>query len=340
MPGSALIYGKNPVGIRQTERPFSATAPGTKVRPMHLLRCLALPLALSCAAVDASSQHPIGWRPVSLSVAETPDGAELDAVVYYPAAPDQRGERRVAIAETDGGFPVVVFLHGFGARGGHMVGIGRHLATRGYVAVLTDTTRTGRAKQARNARRFFGALQQENQRDGSFFFGAMDMTRAGLSGHSMGGGNTVRALAENPGYKAGFCFAPWTTPTLGRTGDYVELYAAEVTVPLAIIHGVKDAVLPWKRNAMRLYDALDADTSRIFWVLDDTADHVNVAIPLPWARRKESSSSTTFERCAGMASAFFDHHLKGQPEALRSLLDADDLPEGVLELHQKAPKDG
>jgi dienelactone hydrolase len=287
----------------------------------------------SATAPTKSGELATGWCLTRLAQA-TPSAPKLAAVVCYPrkaSKPAEEHQLDAEIALRKGGYPVLVFLHGLGGSGGQMMAIGRHFARHGYIAVLTDTTRFNRSEQAQNGHAFFAALKSANADQNSFLYGQLDLNRAGIGGHSMGGGNSVKILADNPGYKAGFCFAPWTTHIRRKSGpDYVERYGAKITVPLGVLHGVRDRVLDWEDNALRLFHATKADKAlKVLWVLDDSASHINIAI----ARRSSSRNRVVLERCLTTATAFFDAFLKDETAQLATLLDPKAKPTGVLALH-------
>jgi dienelactone hydrolase len=286
-----------------------------------------LPQATADEVVTAV--QPIGWRTQRFPRGGSKDGS-LAAVVCYPSKVAAEDEHNAQLAPRKGGYPVIVFMHGLGGSGSQMLGVGRHFARNGYIAVLTDTTRFNRSLQARNGAAFFSCLKLCNADEDSFLHGQLDTERVGIGGHSMGGGNSMRVLGENPGYKAGFCFAPWTTGRGLEKKSYVDMYASTIKVPLGIVHGVKDRVLPWKKNAMRLFEATQKDaTMKVLWVLDDTASHINIAIQ----RNRRPADVAVFKLCLKTATAFFDRHLKGQANALDGMLDPKSKPAGVLHLH-------
>ncbi len=299
---------------------------------------LASPAKQVEAGAESSRELLVGWRRHRFAPAK-PRGPRLSAVVCYPREVDEekggvslgrRKEPEAEIARREGGYPVIVFLHGFGGSGGQVLDVGRRFAQAGYIAVLTDTTRFDRDLQAENGRAFFRALTLSNTDEESFLFGLLDMDRVGIGGHSMGGGNSLRVLADNPGYKAGFCFAPWMTHRPGEGGkDYVDQYASKVKVPLGIVHGVRDRILPWKLNALRLFEAAKSDASlKVLWVLDRDASHVNIAI----RRDRREKSLLVFDRCLHRATAFFDAAMRGKSGGLERILDAEDKQSGVVQM--------
>lgn len=293
-----------------------------------LVTILAVSMGAAAQTPEPPSQ-PIGFRFAKFKNPGKVGAKTLGAVVHYPATAGAKRPRNAPLVPGTARLPVIVFLHGFGATGGMMVSIGQHFAEAGYVTVLTNTTRTNRGKQAVNAGAFFGALQAANRDKDSFLFGRLDMARVGIAGHSMGGGNTMRVLGDdNPGFKAGFCFAPWTTRGAGES-EYVGRFCKGIRVPLAIVHGVRDKVLPWRSNAQRLFDALRKnDSFQAFWVLGDKATHVNVAVPSMLQREADP----TFKLCASMATAFFDRYLRGREGGLKKFLDKAQKPAGVQDI--------
>ena len=81
---------------------------------------------------------------------------------------------------------------------------------------------------------------------------------------------------------------------------------------------------------MRLFDAVKkGKTFKALWVLDKSATHVNVAVPSLLQRKKDK----TFLLCARIATAFFDRFLKGDKNAMKTILDKKQKPAGIQALH-------
>ena len=279
---------------------------------------------------------PVGWRTAVFTNSTGKGSPKLKAVVHYPAKPGQGTEQDAAIATREGGYPVIVFLHGLGGTGPLMQPMGSRLAQSGYIVVCTDTTRSERELQATNARAFFQSLVDESGNEESFFAGQFDMSRSGISGHSMGGGNSAKVLTENPGYKVGFCFAPWTTSGRESTGaGYLGEAIDKIDVPIGILHGINDRVLPWEANALSLHSALAGrETDTLFWRLDEDATHINVAFPASSRTSSSDPDRKVFELCTSLAVAFFDRFLREKAEALLPYLDNEKAPAGVVEVYK------
>ncbi len=280
-------------------------------------------LALTLTATLAPSQVPervaVGYVAERFDNPTKSGSKRLRAVVFYPA---KTNGRETAVLTRKDGYPVVVVLHGFGCRAMVMYAMASQLVQAGYIVVANDSGQFDPTAQAKDGNALFAALAAENKNKDSEFKDQLDMSRAGICGHSMGGGNTVRVLADNPGYKAGFCFAPWAGKIFPRgKAIYVERYAAKVTTPLGIVHGTGDRVLPWRDHAHRYIQAMkDTPAQKFLYLLNSDCDHINVAVVGPVSAKR---SKAVFYGCMELAAAFFNCHLQQQPKALDKLLGKD-----------------
>jgi hypothetical protein len=178
------------------------------MRSGQLFRCAAVLVALAwlgspgpaTAATDPGTRGPFAAGRLTVEIPVT-GGATLTADVYYPA-------RDGGVDPAAGRLPVVVFGHGF-SRNKDRYDLGDHLASRGYLTI-----------QANYPCGFFGCNHSKNADDmsaqidwifardadpASIFFGRIDTTKAGTSGHSAGGlwalraaGRDVRVIASAP----------------------------------------------------------------------------------------------------------------------------------------------
>ncbi|MGC6488059.1 MAG: chlorophyllase/cutinase-like alpha/beta fold protein [Planctomycetota bacterium] len=229
-------------------------------------RSVQLVCATSLSALACFGQEA-GYRSVSFANTTGQGSATLSARAYYPAT--VAGANAPMVAPPAGGYPVIVFLHGFTQLGSSYSRLGSYLSRRGYVVVLNNTGQFSATLQASDGKAYYSALVAANAQAGGFFAGALDMSRAGLSGHSAGGSNTVQALADNPGYRCGCVFAP-VNPGAAVT--------AQVDVPLSVIQGEGDLITPWGLSGLPVYSAATGVTGlRTFYRLDFSGGHNNVA---------------------------------------------------------------
>ena len=234
----------------------------------RLVRAAACTLLLAaCASTQAA-----GYRDLAFTNPTGQGSSSLQARVYYPAT--TAGANTPMHAPPPGGYPVVVYLHGWSQFGRNYALLGRALAERGYVAVLNDNTPFNTAVQGLDGAAYFAALSAAATQPTGFLSGAIDMSRAGICGHSAGGGNSVEVLAQNPGYLAGFVFAP-IYPGQATT--------AQVDVPLAVIHGEGDLVLLWQFTGLNVYNAATGVRGlRTLYLMDFGCGHNNLTGLVQW----------------------------------------------------------
>jgi len=289
------------------------------LRPTLPLFAVAVLLAPTLAPSQVPERVAVGYVAERLDNPTKNGSKRLNVVVFYPA---KTNGKETAVLTNKDGYPVVVVLHGFGCRAIVMYAMASQLVQAGYIVVANDTGQFDPNAQAKDGNAMFATLAAENKNKESEFEDQLDMSRAGICGHSMGGGNTVRVLADNPGYKAGFCFAPWSGKVLPRgKAVYVDRYAPKVTTPLGIVHGTGDRVLPWRDHAHSYILAMkDTPAPKFLYLLNNDCDHINVAVAGPISAK---GSKAVFFDCMELAVAFFDCHLQKKPKALDKLLDTD-----------------
>ncbi|MCC6672979.1 MAG: hypothetical protein IT458_18080 [Planctomycetes bacterium] len=269
---------------------------------MRLPATFAVPLL--ALALAAQAPFPAGYRDATFPNTTGQGTASLAARVYYPATAAGANQ---PVRPQAGGYPVLVFLHGFAALGRLYGPLGTAFAEHGCVAVLLDTAQFSGPTLTLDGIAMHGALAVANQQAGHFLQGALDLQRMGVAGHSMGGGSTIGVLARNPGYRCGLGFAP-VDPGAAIQG---------VRVPLGVIHGQGDTIvppasggLPWFQNA-----AAFADLSFLY-LLNQDANHTNVCGFL----LATQADQEVFARCMRVALGFFDRAVRGIPQGLEEVV--------------------
>lgn len=282
------------------------------------MRCLHLwPFlpALLASLLSAQPPYPVGVRDFSFLNGSGKGSAWLTARIHYPAA---AAGMDTPVLARPGGWPVVVHLHGYTALGSFYGPLGTGLAAAGFVAVMSDTAQFDAGLQELDGRALFAALVEAGRNIGGIFEGCLDMDRAGLLGHSMGGGNVGNVLAENPGFRCGFALSP----VLPRSGN-----AARVSVPLGIAAGAGDPTTPWETCALPYYQALTAYRGlKFFYLLDGDCDHLNVA----GLFLSGTASNEVFQRVLSVALGFFGRFLGGEASGLEQALGPAALQEPRL----------
>jgi dienelactone hydrolase len=258
-----------------------------------------------------------GYSKQTLKNPRATGSSSLKTLIWYPK---RQGSDQLA-KKPRAGFPVIVFLHGFGGPAFVYPVLGRTLASHGYIVVINNTAIVNPSLQRKDAVSIFHALKVLNSNPQSRWYQSMDLQNVGLAGHSMGAGTTAHTLAANPGYKAGFCFAPWPG------GKPFTDTAPQIRVPLGIVHGEGDTALPWKETAKTLFDSLPSESADSFlYLLNSKCTHQNVARSIYWANDKDKMVfQTTTELCL----SYFDKHLKQNQAPLNSIL-LESSPNAIL----------
>lgn len=264
------------------------------------LRALA-PCFLLAATAPAQG-YPAGFRDLAFPNTTGQGSATIPSTVYYPA---QSAGRDAPILSRSGGWPVVVFLHGFAALGSLYPSLGESLARDGFVTVLHNTAQFAAVTQVQDGIALFTALVTANGQTGNALKDALDMSRAGVAGHSMGGGSTVNVLASNPGYKAGLCFAPVSSNN-----------TALVRVPLGVVHGTGDTIVSWQQGLGIFQGATGATGMRFLYQMNADCSHTNVAGIL----MASQTDRDVFARTSSIAAGFFARYLGGDVSGLERVI--------------------
>ena len=227
----------------------------------------ALALALSAAApLLAQAPFAVGARDVAWPNTTGSGAGSLTARVLYPAT--SAGTNAPLLPQA-GGWPVVVFLHGFAITGTSYVPLGTQWAQQGFVVVLSNTSQFDNVGQENDGRALFPAVVAANGAAGGPFRNGLDTTRVALAGHSMGGGNVANVLRNNPGYRCGFAIAP-VTPR--------DNNGALVATPLGIVAGQGDTITPPGTNAAPYYASVASFADvKFYYLLNGDASHTNLA---------------------------------------------------------------
>ena len=101
---------------------------------------------------------------------------------------------RPEVLEEGKKYPVVTWGNGTCATPFGYARLLKHLASHGYIVIGANDRQVG---DGRSIRRALDWLRAENERSGSPYFGRVDLTRIGASGHSQGGGGIIEATVAD-----------------------------------------------------------------------------------------------------------------------------------------------
>lgn len=244
----------------------------------------------------------------------------LTATVHYPAV---AAVPNAAIQPTTTGYPVVVFLHGWGRLGSEYTRLGHELAKLGIVAIMLNTAQFNYTAMESDARAMFGAIVLANVQVGGFFEGKLDARRVGLLGHSMGAAviayvlnEAATATSTNPGYKCGLGLAP-VNPAIAVAGTMVH-------VPIGLVSGQGDMLTPPATHAIPYYQSLvPLDGLKFHYQMNSACTHMNLV-------GLETIPSEVFSRTKKVVQGFFGQFLSGNVLGLEAVLGVDGLSDPNL----------
>ena len=232
---------------------------------------------------DTAALAALGHRPPEPFRALAADGTtEIHGVIYTPA--DFDASRRYPVVDYIYGGPWISAVQKEYAPTLSMHRIAASLAQMGMVVVMVDGRGTpGRSKAFQDAT--YGRVGQMEipdhvaaLRQAARTRPWMDLSRAGIAGHSWGGYFALRGMLAAPDFfRAGYAGAPGDVtelasinePHMGMPAENPEGYAAASNLPLAanlagplkIMHGTSDVNAPFS-TTMRMIGALIAADRR------------------------------------------------------------------------------
>ena len=204
------------------------------------------PAALAQANYGEPGDLTVGWTRVQVT---RDSGARFDSRVYYPATGTTFDS---PFDPSAGPYPVIVFGHGYLTDPAEYIGTYQHLASWGYIVMAPESALNlfpNHQKFADDLRDCMDYMEVANADPANRFFGGVDEDNMGLSGHSMGGGASILAAADE---------------TLPRLKGVANLAAADtrpssiaamerVNVPISLISGSEDSITPLEQHGLLMY---------------------------------------------------------------------------------------
>lgn len=200
------------------------------------------------------AQYEVGSTTISFSDPDR-NGRQVESKIYYPA---NTAGTDADVAQGD--FPVISFGHGFVMSWDAYQNIWEELVPKGYIMIFPNTEGSfspSHGDFGLDLAFCINKMQSENSESSSMFFGHVT-DKSAIMGHSMGGGATFLAAANNANIETIVGLAP------AETSPSAAAAAANVNVPVLVFHGSSDGVTPADEHASLIYDGLGADVCRNF----------------------------------------------------------------------------
>lgn len=297
---------------------------------------------------------PVDYTPktIDLTVNDNARKRDIPIRVYLPLNKTQA--------------PVVLFSHGLGGSREGSAFLGKHWASRGYIAVFLQhpgsdesiwknkipTQRMAAMKQAANAQNFLlrvkdvsvvlDQLEIWNRTKGNILEGLIDMSRIGMSGHSFGA-LTAQAVAgqtvartnismADPRIKAAIIMSPGSP----RAGVDPKQAFGSVKIPWLLMTGTKDISTIGDANVesrLAVFPALPAG-NKYELVLFRAEHSVFTERALPGDSEKRNPNH--HKSILALSTAFWDAYLKNDASA-KTWLDSGG-PFTIFEANDKWQK--
>ena len=221
-----------------------------------------------------------GWYPGALS-------RTLNTHVWYPAEEETSASvdtPEILSAHKGGPFPLIVYSHGFMSWGTEGRYLAEHLAGRGYIVVCPDYPLTwffapgGPAiedvvNQPGDVSFLIDTFLAFHQDPGTPFFGAVDGSRVGATGLSLGG-MTTSLVTYHPYLRDPRIVA---AATLAGPGSmFTEIFYENSQAPLLALHGDIDAMVDYETNALV---TLEVASPRVTLATLQGATHTGFSTP-------------------------------------------------------------
>ena len=210
--------------------------------PPILCSILVLALAAGARAQDLAQPGPLVPSTREVSVVRA-NGSTFAATVHYPATAAQAG---APVDAANGPYPIIAFGHGFLTPVSQYASTGAHLASWGFVVLLPQTQGSLFPSHSAFADDLVSALDWMGGQAGaagSPWSGAVDPSRRGVMGHSMGGGCALVAADRDPSIRVAVPFsAAETNPSSTNA-------CLGVSVATRIVVGSQDTIVPPSTNA-------------------------------------------------------------------------------------------
>ena len=182
--------------------------------------------------------------------------------IWYPAETVSNATtpqtRDAALAHAGEPYPLVIYSHGFISNRSGGAYLAQHLASHGYIVASPDFPLTYNAapggansldlaNQPGDVHFLIDQLLSLSAADQGRFTGSIDRERIGLTGLSLGGSTTLLAAfhptLRDPRVRA-------AAPMAGVACYLGPDFYGHTSVPLLIVHGDLDAIVPYQANAV------------------------------------------------------------------------------------------
>jgi len=203
----------------------------------------------SAWAVDLADPGIHAWGTYDFDVPR-PGGGTFRSRLYYPATVPGVS---TPFDPSGGPYPVISFGHGWLQTNDRYSSTFEHLASHGYF-LIAPNTQTGLIPDQVQFRtdmiQSLDYMVAQGTTPSSPYFGSVDVTSRGLSGHSMGGAASIAIAAGDPTIRA---VANMAAANILANPSVIEMMAS-VTSPINLLSGSDDLIAPPDVHQVPMYN--------------------------------------------------------------------------------------
>lgn len=182
-----------------------------------------------------------GWTSASLNR----DGRNLNTIIYYPSFVEGSNAQ---IDTLNGTYQVVAFGHGFFMQNSYYISLFKHLASYGFVVIAPQFPDVNHLQLGYDLLFCANYIKSQNQNPDSRFYNLIDTTKTGLSGHSMGGGASLLAAANDASITVA---APLAA---AETNPSAILVMNQIQGVVYLISAQNDGITPVNTNQLPMFN--------------------------------------------------------------------------------------
>jgi dienelactone hydrolase len=215
---------------------------------------------LSCLfAIGIANAQQIGPDPTSTQLNASSGPFSVSSSRVYIAS--GFGGGTIYYPTTAGRYGVIAVCPGFTGTQSSISWFARRLASHGFVTIAMDTNSTLDQPDSR-ATQLRAALNYVINNSSSTVRSRVNSSIRGVAGHSMGGGGTLIASADDSTLKVGVPMTPWNTSSLAFRS---------IRVPQMIFGADGDTIAPDSSHARPFYDAIPSTTYKGYGLLNSAS---------------------------------------------------------------------
>ena len=255
-------------------------------------------------------------------------GRQIQTEIYYPAATS--GDN---VTVASGQFPVITFGHGFAMSWDAYTNIWQHYVARGFILAFPRTEGglipgPSHGDFGTDLKQVSDKMLALNSNANSIFNGKI-LQKAAIMGHSMGGGASFLAAANNTNIETVVGLAP------AETNPSAIAAAANVSVPALVFSGSSDGVTPPADHHIPIYQGLTSSCKSFVSITGGAhCYYANTNFNCDFGESTSSTNisiSRTEQQTAmyGILDPWLDFKLKGICESYAAFLLAIDSQPGT-----------